>query len=284
MTTQDGPASTAALQLGVVEPTVFYVQTPQGLRQAVDLTIHNVAEPTKATVMLIFQSQELRMDVGLIEPGEGTYRIYIPDIRESIPVEFLLSAQGGEQDRHSMTWRPQRHWDIYMVHYSHHDLGYTDLPTEVLREHDGFMDEVLRFCEETDDWPEESKFRYLIEQAWSVVHFIENRPREIVDKLVRYMKEGRIEVSALFGNQTTELCGHEELIRLMYPAFRLKHEYGVPIRSAEHNDIPGVSWGLATVLAGAGVKYFSPGIPYWYFRRGDEKVHAFWDELSGDAI
>lgn len=46
-----------------------------------------------------------------------------------------------------------------MVCHSHHDLGYTDLLIDVLREHDGCMDDVLRFCEETDDRPEESRFR-----------------------------------------------------------------------------------------------------------------------------
>ena len=48
-----------------------------------------------------------------------------------------------------------------MVHFSHHDLGYSDMPTDLLVEHAGFMDDVLDFCEETADWPEESRFRYL---------------------------------------------------------------------------------------------------------------------------
>jgi hypothetical protein len=39
---------------------------------------------------------------------------------------------------------------------------------------------------------------------------MESRRQEIVDRLVRYIKEGRIEVTALFGNQITDLCAHED--------------------------------------------------------------------------
>ena len=100
------------------------------------------------------------------------------------------------------------------------------VPSEnILITYDGYYDDILRFCEETEDFPEESKYRYTAEQAWSIIHFIENRPKEIVEKLAKYIKEGRIETHAFLGNEITGICSHEELIRLMYPAFRLKREY-----------------------------------------------------------
>ncbi len=267
-----------ALSIKAIKPTVFFIKEREGLLQAVDISIENVEEPLEASVEVKIGSQGKCTDIGIVKQGEGKYRIYVPDIREITDVEFTLSASGRVQNRKRITWKPQKHWQVYLAHYSHHDLGYTGLPTDVLHEYDGFYDEVLRFCQETDDWPDESKFRYVIEQSWSVQHFIENRPKEIVDKLIKYIREGRVEVTAFFGNQTTELCGHEELIRLMYPSFDLKRKYGIKICSAGLNDIPGLSWGLATVLPGAGVKYFTAGIPAWYFGRDKKKVHPFWDE------
>ncbi|MCX5638162.1 MAG: glycosyl hydrolase-related protein, partial [Planctomycetota bacterium] len=89
--------------------------------------------------------------------------------------------------------------------------------------------------------------------------------------------EGRIEIGALFGNEITCLCSHEELIRLMYPSFRLKRKFGESIRTASIIDIPGLSWGLPTILAGAGVKYFFAGLPT-YFEWGRNDIHTFWDE------
>ncbi len=264
------------MHIVAVEPTVFFVQTVSGLQQGVGLTLANDGVAARATLVVRLGPQETRVDLGTVPPGTHRQRIYMPDVRETTQAEFTLLADGQVQDRRTLTWTPERHWEIYLVHGSHHDLGYTDLPSNVLREHDRFLDDILRFCEETANWPEESRFRYVVEQGWSVLHFIEHRPPDVVDRLVRLMREGRIEVTALFGNETSELCGHEEQIRLLYPSFRLKRRFGIPIRTAELNDIPGVSWGLASVLAGAGIRYFAPAIPD-YFAWGFQ-VHPFWDE------
>ncbi|RKY57666.1 MAG: hypothetical protein DRP94_08345 [Candidatus Latescibacterota bacterium] len=264
------------LHLKDVRPTVFFVSREGRLDQIVEITVENRGKPVEARVKILKGARASEIPVGPIKPGEGRYQIAVPEIGEEGPVEFALLVGDKVQDRRSITWRPKRHWEVYLVHISHHDLGYTDLPRDVLREHDGFMDEILRFCEETEDWPEEAKFRYTIEGSWSVLHFVEEGSEDLVEKLVRYMKQGRIELTAFFGNETTELCGHEELIRLLYPSFGLGRRYGIPIRSAEVDDIPGLSWGLATVLAGAGVRYLAAGIPDYF--RWKKKVHFIWDE------
>jgi len=267
------------LRLKGINPTVFFVSQNGQLKQIVELGVVNEGGQVQARIRVNARpyGAVYETPIGRIESGKGRYRIAVPEILEETSVEFALVVGDKVQDRRSVSWKPQRHWEVYLVHISHHDLGYTDLPTDVLREHDGFMDEILRFCEETEDYPGESRFRYTVEQSWSVLHFIENRPKDAVEKLIRYIKEGRIEVTAFFGNETSELCSHEELIRLMYPSFRLRRRYGIPIHSAEIDDIPGLSWGLATVLAGAGVKYFAAGLPD-YFRGGEQEVHPFWDE------
>lgn len=262
-----------------VMPTVFFIEEKGNLRQGMDILIENKKDPTRANIEIKFGLKKENVDVERVEKGRESYRIYIPEVQERIDVEFVLSVKGNVQDKKSVKLEPRRHWNIYLVHLSHHDLGYTDLPTNVLPEHDGFMDDILRFCEETENWPDDAKFKYTVEQSWSVMHFIENRPKEIVDKLIHFIKKGQIEVTAFFGNQTSELCSHEELIRLLYPSFSLKRKYDVPIRSAELDDIPGLSWGLAKVLAGAGVRYFAPALPD-YLSWGKSKVHIFWDESS----
>jgi len=262
-----------------VKPTIFFIGKEGDIRQGIDILIENKKDPTRANIEIKLGLKKENIEIERVDKGRRSYRIYIPEIQKRMNAEFVLFASGKVQDEKTINLESRKHWNVYLVHLSHHDLGYTDLPTNVLREHDGFMDDVLRFCEETKNWPFESKFKYTIEQSWSVMHFIENRPREVVDKLFHFIRKGQIEVTALFGNEISELCSHEELIRLMYPSFSLKHRYGIPIRSAELDDVPGLSWGLAKVLAGAGVKYFAPALPD-YFRWGKRKVHIFWDESS----
>lgn len=260
----------------MIHPTVFFVDTAKGLRQGVDITLNNNGDVAKARLHCLVGTTKTTIDLGTVNSGMSQKRVYIPDIRTPLEVTFTLQAYGQEQARQTQTWTPQRHWELYVVPSSHHDLGYTDLPSHVLRQHDDFLDDVVHFCDETADWPDDVRFRYTIEQAWSVLHYIENRPPDAVARLISLMREGRVELTAFFGNQTSALCGSEEQVRLLYPAFRLVRRYSVPIHTAELNDVPGLSWGLVTALHGAGIRYFAPSLPD-YFSWGF-KVRAFWDE------
>ncbi|NLE43951.1 MAG: hypothetical protein GX620_04465 [Chloroflexi bacterium] len=267
-----------------VDPTVFFVSESGALRQVVRVSVENpsagaLPEGAACVVVYLPDSNE-RFPLGPIEPGASVHEIHILDVRTPIVVVFRLLIGDQPVDALELVWEPERHWDVYLVQVSHHDLGYTDLPTNVVREHLGFLDDVVRFCEQTADWPEESRFRYTVEQGWSLQRYVERRPSDQVDRLMSLAREGRVEVNALFGNETSELCGHEEQIRLLYPTFALKRRYGIPILTAELNDVPGLSWGLASTLAGAGIRYFSPRLPT-YFSWGGMTVHSYWDE---DAV
>ena len=273
-----------------IKPTVFFTEGQDVLWQVVEVIIENTSEPTEANLDVKLGSKEKTTALGKVQKGKATFQVYVPDITKPTQVEFVLKANGRGpilrrtakwdpkvQDRRKLTWQPQRHWRVCIIPITHHDLGYTDTIENIFRQYDSFYDDILRFCEETQDWPEESKYRYTVEGTWSIQHFIENRPKQDIDKLAKYIKEGRIEIGALFGNEISSLCSHEQLIRLMYPSFRLKRKYGASILTASITDVPGLSWGLPTVLAGAGVKYFFAGLPT-YFEWGRNDIHTFWDE------
>jgi hypothetical protein len=263
-----------------VDPTAFFAYRGDTLRHLVRVSVSDAETLSSQNVCLRLQARGLDEDIVLdpIVPGRAQYDAWFPDLRQPTEIRLSLMSDGQVCDEHILAWQPQRHWEVHLVHYSHHDMGYTDLPSNVLREYESFMDDVLRYCEDTEHWPDEdARFRYQCEQAWSVVAYLEGRSREVAERLAYYARNGQVEVTALFGNQTLELCSTEELVRLLYPAFRLKRMYGIEVTSAEHNDIPGFPWGLASVLAGAGIHYFSPGVPLWYFGEGEERVHPLWD-------
>ena len=267
------------LHLDTVTPTVFFSGAGESLQQAIEITVTSAAICREAEFRFQSGSLELLAPIGPLSPGQNTARILVPDLRTTASVELSLFARKVLQDHKTLAWQPTPHWEVHLVHASHHDLGYTDLPSNILRQHDSFLDDALDYCRQTDRWPEDARFHYVIEQAWSLLHYLENRNPHQVLALVRRLREGRIELSALYANQTTELCGHEELVRLLYPAFSLNRQYGIPIQTAELNDIPGMAWGLASVLAGAGIRYFAPGIPD-YFAWGGTKYHPNWDEAA----
>ncbi len=273
------PSAPEGLRLGEIEPTVLFVQKEGKLLQVVQVTLENPAEPVEAELVVQCASGQITTPLGKRGKGKSSVHAHVPDVTQPTELQVSLTAGGKVQDRRTIPWQPGRHWEVCLVPISHHDLGYTDTLENVLRKYDGFYDDILRFCSETDQFPEEAKFRYRVEGSWSLQHFVENRPPQVVEQLGKYLREGRIEVSALYGNLITNLCGHEEQIRALYPSFRFQRRFGAPIRTASITDIPGLSWGLPTVLGGAGVDYFFAGLAT-YFEWGRHDIHTFWDEAA----
>ena len=273
----------APLRIESIAPTVFLVRDQGQLFQVAEVTVANSSqEAIQATLRASLPPSSSRSVDCELTPGKTTRQITVPDVRNTVSVTIEISGNGKVHDRRTVDWKPPRHWRVFFVPITHHDLGYTDTIENVMNEYAGFYDDVLRFCRETDDWPEESRYRYTVEGGWSLQHFVENRPREVVDELAKYVKRGRIEIGALFGNEISALCSHEELIRLMYPSFRLSRQFGGTIRTGSITDVPGLAWGLPTVMADAGVKYFFAGLPT-YFEWGRNDIHTFWDESAISA-
>lgn len=271
----------SALKIDRIEPTVLFKKDQNGLVQAVDISIENEGQAIGGRLIVKPHSnKEWNVNLGIIEPGDGKYRFFMPEIAESIPVEFVLETDENPEDQFTLDWIPRKHWEVCLIPISHHDLGYTHSIEHVLEKYTRIYKDVLRFCEETDDYPDEAKFRYSAEGAWSLQHFIDVSDKETCEKLGKYMKEGRVEVHALIGNEITDICSHEELIRLMYPSFRIKREFGGEIGVGSITDVTGLSWGLPIALSNAGVNYFFAGLPDYFDWWGEKfsYMRPFWDE------
>jgi hypothetical protein len=281
------------MKISSIEPTVLFRNGQNGLMQAVDINIDNPGQPVVGLLKIRFHSlKEISLDLGTIKAGAGKYRFFIPDVSVIKPVEFVLLSANKVQDRLSMNWTPRKHWEICLIPIAHHDLGYTAPIEHVMQTYCETYNDAIKFCEETEDYPEEAKFRYSVEESWSLQHFIENSDKETRDKLARYIKEGRIEVQALFAGLVTNMCSHEELIRSLYPSSKINNDFGGQIKVGSITDIPGLSWALPTILTSAGINYFFGGMPTyfewgngypapWYPENYTDKVkHTFWDEKN----
>lgn len=271
------------LQIKNIIPTIFLKREERTLKQLIMLEI--VSSGSREVMLLIKAGEKCReMSLGALPQGESIREVFIDEMKKKADVEFILKSEGIVYDSRKVSWSPPRHWVVHVVQLSHHDPGYTDLPSNVLKTHDRWLDEALLFAGETDNFPDDAKFRMVIEQTWSIHHYLKNSPEFRINRMVDLMRSGRIEPTALFGNMTTEICGHEELIRALYHAFSLKRKYGIQIVSAEHNDITGISWGLSRVITDAGIKIFCPGIPLYYNwseRDGSGlSLNSFWDEKA----
>ena len=269
-------------KLSIVDfkPTVFLAGSEGSLRQLVQVTVESSG--TAATVVLSVAVAGKTVESPPCEapPGESTHEVYVDEITAKTTAEVVLKCEDTVTDRKTFSCDPPRHWTVHVVQYSHHDVGYTDLPSAVLRQSDGYLDATIDMAEETSGFPDDAQFRISCEQTWSMDHFLRTAPPERAAKMIELMRSGHVELTALFGNMTTEICGHESLTRAVYHAFRLKREHGIPLLAASHVDVPGLSWGLCSVLAQSGIKMLYAGLPYYWFGewRNERDLQSYWDD------
>ena len=148
-------------------------------------------------------------------------------------------------------------WTVYVTNDNCPDYtwGFTEEQTrrafaDVVR---GHLDEMTR----TDGQPPACRDRYNAAVTQEVLCFLERYP-DRKDELVRRVREGRLYVSPYLCNSLWGFQDIEGAIRTFYPARRLEREHGIRCFDvAEHIEEPSLPWGVATILAGCGVRWLS---------------------------
>lgn len=252
------------------EQTVLLRKKDGGLENLLRIMVEPVVD---GNVSLYVGQQKMAFEIS----GERLKaECWIQEPKEAGTVEIRVEAEKTDV-REKFPLRVPRHWELHLVQSSHHDPGYTDLMSHVFQRHYEALDQIIDEMDARQDYPEDVRLRIAIEQYWSLDYYMTHAPKERSDKLVNYIKNGDIELTALYGNLITEQLGHEECYRAMYEAEALAKKCGVRITTACHNDIPGVSWGLCRALCDAGIEFFAPDFPN-YYGWGGKGLVSFWSE------
>ncbi len=215
--------------------------------------------------------------------------LFVPEVEQGTIARVDLDA-GGTSTVIDFLVEPQRKWTIHLVHQSHYDIGYTDPQVVVLASQLAYIDDALDLATVTDDWPDESRFRWTIEANWPLRHWLRNRSGSARAELVRRVNEGRIEVNALPFSMHTEAYSFDELARQLTFTQRLRDELGISITTAMQTDVPGATIGLSTLLTDAGISFLSVAHNYAgrsipHLLDGQELTRPFrWQAPDGDSL
>ena len=281
-----GPPGQSAAEQTVkfdVVATPFFLDEGGMTKQVLRISLDSAVEVLNGQLKASLDASEISLSLGTIPKGKSEHTLSVPEIMAPIKASFALTA-GGEVFRLEKELQPQRHWTIYLFHHSHTDIGYTDLQTRIFKKHAEYLDDVIRYCRETEDYPDEAKFRWNAEVAWTIENFIKQRPEEKVGELMELIRKGRVEVGAWY-LQLSDGFGHEELVRALYPARELSRKYGIPITSAMNNDVTGWSWASPQILSKSGVRYFATGINETRSLAALRRPCAFyWESPDGSRI
>jgi hypothetical protein len=240
-----------------VESTVLFRNDGENLKQRVDFIINSEFKG-KAEIILKGPAFLLSENV-LIKNNKKRFPLFIPEIRKTQTCSAVLEI-GEKEYSKNVNLVPQKKWKVHIIHFSHTDTGYTDLPSRIARNHGRFLKEVIEFCERTNQYPDDSKFRWTIETGYQFENGWERLSQSERDKIILLIKEGRIELTPIYLSHNTELYDPEILWRTILLTVKFARKHGIDLKSAMNTDIPGQPWAIPQLLAKAGIRYFNTAV------------------------
>ena len=181
------------------------------------------------------------------------------------------------------TTTSDRKWRVNFVQHVHTDIGYTRPQSDILADHLRMIDYALDYCDQTDDYPDAAKFRWTCEVTWPVEKYLISRPKKQIDRLKQRVKEGRIELAAMYLN-FDEMPDEQAYAASLKP-FEKFREHGLQPKVAMQNDVNGIGWCFNDFYNTLGVKYLNMGthghralIPF------DRPTAFWWESPSGNRM
>jgi hypothetical protein len=251
-----------------VTPRPAVLNSPGKNLQPVFVEIHYFGLPAVAKITLEGNSRQIPLALGYnvtdlsVEAGE---------LERTATVEILLA---GQTERRTVTIPPVRKWKVNFVQHTHTDIGYTRSQTEILAEHVRFIDYALDYCDATDSWPDDAKFRWTCEAAWAVSEYLNSRPREQIERLKKRVAEGRIEIAAMYFN-FDEMPDEQTLAASLSPVKQIR-EAGLKTEIAMQNDVNGIGWCFSEFFPDMDIKYVHMGTHGHKALISFDKPTAFW--------
>ena len=140
--------------------------------------------------------------------------------------------------------------EVLLVSHTHHDVGYTNSPRLMDTAHVDIVGHVLDLIEATPDAGPEA-FRWTFEVARPVLEFVRKHGDEGLARLTATVAAGRACVTAGHLNFTQLLATPEQ--DAAYLALGTLRDAGIPIRTQQHGDVNGLSWGANVAMRRHGV-------------------------------
>ena len=214
--------------------------------------------------------------------GYNTVNLGLPPVSKPSKIELKIIA-GDFSVKNIVTLNPVKKWKISFIQHSHTDIGYTRSQTEILAEHLRYIDYALDYCDATDNYPENAKFRWTCEASWPVDEYLKCRPQSQIDRLLKRINEGRIEVTGMYFN-FDEIPDEKILATSLKAVGRIK-ENGIPVKLAMQNDVNGIGWCMNDYFNEIGIKYLNMGT---HGHRAlicfDKPTMFWWESPSGQRI
>jgi len=237
-------------------PFILKTQYPE---RPLVITVLHFGGPQKITMAA---NTHLRKQF-ILHNGINSFELPVPVFDNKDTGYYSVYEHIGKRVFHQdLTLLPIKRREIYLVHNSHNDIGYSDIQENVEKLQDKNIRDALRQIDKTRDYPEGSKFVWNIESLWAVENFLNSCTPAEKEAFLNAVRNKQIGLSAMYANILSGLCTPEEMNWITLYADSLRRTYNLPINTAMMTDVPGLNWSMVHALASNGVRYFSDGINY----------------------
>lgn len=235
----------------------------------VSIDFVHIGQPEDVVVKIGDRTQKSSIHFGF-----NRLEMILPKMNSPQEMKALIRIGKGPQVEKTFQMAPVKEWEIYLVQHTHTDIGYTRPQPEILSEHLRYIDHALDYCDLTDDYPDDSKFRWTCETSWSVREYLKSRPQSQIDRLLRRLQEGRMEATGMFFNFSEII--DESALAAQTKTLKMLKNAGIDVTTAMQNDVNGIAWCLVDYFHHTDVKYLTMGIHAHRARKPFNKPTAFW--------
>jgi len=233
------------------------------------------------TGKIVFSSGGKELLKADLRKGNNRFLLTFPAVKKSGKVNIAAKIGDKAAEKYSFTLVPPKKWQIYFVQHSHTDIGYTRPQSEILAEHMRYIDYALDYCDQTDNLPDDAKFRWTCESAWVTREYLRSRPSSQIKRLIKRIEEGRIEVMGMYSNMA-EISDENLMYDFLQPLKEF-NKHGIPVKTAMQNDVNGIAWCMPDYFKNTGVRYLIMGINMTRSILPFDKPTAFWWEAPSGA-
>ncbi|MFH1121504.1 MAG: glycoside hydrolase family 38 C-terminal domain-containing protein [Bacteroidota bacterium] len=262
----------------VLHPFPAILKNGNEPKQLVEAGIFYFGLPVEAKIY----SDNKLLGIFPLKTGYNVVNLGLNPVSEPTQVKITIIA-GDFSESKVLVLLPVKPWQISLIQHSHTDIGYTRPQYEILAEHLRYIDYALDYCDATDSFPENAKFRWTCEASWPVDEYLKCRPAGQIERLIKRVREGRIEVTAMYYN-FSELPDEQILAASLEATGRIK-DHGIPVTLAMQNDVNGIGWCMNDYFSTLGIRYLNMGT---HGHRAlicfDKPTMFWWESPSGKRI
>jgi alpha-mannosidase len=265
-------------------PVIKFLNAPVLFKdggQSVQQLVASYSSSESGKIAFFYNGKELLNSD--LHKGDNYFLLNFRAVTKSTKVSLTAKIDDKPALKYSVTLVPPKKWQVYFVEHAHTDIGYTRPQSEILAEHLRYIDYALDYCDQTDNLPDDARFRWTCESAWVTREYLRTRPAEQIERLKKRIAEGRVEVTGMYVNMA-EISDENVMYDFLQPLKEFK-KLNIPVQLAMQDDVNGIAWCLPDYFKNTGVKYLIMGINETRSILPFDKPTCFWWEApSGERL